>query len=484
MYNSNLIKALKSFNRKERTQFLELVDSPFFNKNRKVRQLGAFVLKFAPDFSSKELEKRNVYHVIYGIETPFNEYQINNVISDLLQLLYQFLIQRGLEKREAKQFHFLMEELLEKELNKQGRRIGQKYTQLLKKSPNRNHEFYLDEYYLQDQLDREYLTQSDRAADAYLQFQNDALDKYYFANKLRLACGMANRNLVIKAGYESTFLEQIIQIYRDDETLQKMPALSIYYKALQTIRSKEKDQYYQELKQSLANHLTVFPQEELFTLYNYALNFCIKKINSGEHAYYREIWDLYKVLIAQKINYKNGYLTQWTFKNMVTVSIRLKEFEWAETFIETYQEDLLPEEKTQAVAYNLAMLFYAKGNYEGAVFQLHNIEFSDAFYHLGAKAIQLQSYFELEETEAFLSLIKASLQYIRRNRKLSDYHKLSNANYFKFTKQVYLLKMQKTTISKKSLDKKRKALIAKLEILQPVVNKEWLESQIVLKINS
>ena len=39
--------------------------------------------------------------------------------------------------------------------------------------------------------------------------------------------------------------------------------------------------------------------------------------------------------------------------------------------------------------------------------QLQDVEFTDTSYHLGAKIIQLKSYFELEETEAFYSLIKA-----------------------------------------------------------------------------
>ncbi|MCB0589081.1 MAG: hypothetical protein KDD06_27580, partial [Phaeodactylibacter sp.] len=80
--------------------------------------------------------------------------------------------------------------------------------------------------------------------------------------------------------------------------------------------------------------------------------------------------------------------------------------------------------------------------YHQALQSLQGVEFSDAFYHMAAKIIQLKSYYELEETEPFFSLLEASRKYIRRNRQLSDYQKQSNSGFLKIAGKLKNLRLQ------------------------------------------
>ncbi len=103
------------------------------------------------------------------------------------------------------------------------------------------------------------------------------------------------------------------------------------------------------------------------------------------------------------------------------------------------------------------------------------MEFTHAFYHIGAKIIQLKIYYEAEETEAFFSLIQASRQYLSRNRHLSDYQIQSNANFLRLTQKLFQLRAQEGLISPTLFQQKLTALRQLVEQTEPVANKDWVE---------
>ena len=474
MYKTKILDIIRYFSNRERSNFRDYVHSPFFNKNQKLKNLCDIILKFAPDFQHADLDKRKIYTQIFG-GNAYNELQINNIISDLLQLAYGFLAQKAFASRPQFEKNLLLEELLNRDANDHIDRIARRFHQLQQQSPFRNHQYFYDEYLLYEKLDRNFLVQPKRRFDENLQLENDNLDLYYLSNKLRIACDMASRNIVIKAGYVCHFIDDLLGYYEKNyNDFQRIPVLNIYYTVLQMLQEEEKEVHYKRLKTALNEGGKLFPKSELWTLYKYALNYCIKKINSGKSQYYYETLDLYKILLEQNIIFHNGLITQWTFKNIITIGIRLEEFEWTEKFIEQYQTYLLPEEKFNAITYNRAALFSATREYKKALQELHNVEFTDSSYHLGAKIIQIKSYYELEETEALFALIETFRKYILRNRDLADYRKKANSNMLKLTKSIYQLKTVGPTMNTSSFNRKRRMIQEKLTTIDPIANKDWL----------
>ena len=475
MLNTKLIGLLKTLSNKEFSKFREFIYSPFFNKNEKIRQLGDYIFEYAPDFESPLLKKQLVFPSLFG-SISYNELQINNIISDLLQLLYDFMAQIQLQQRSPLQKYLLLEELLNRDTPIHIDRNAKRFKNILSKSKVRNYEYFHHEYLLYEKLDQSVISHAKRSFDKNLQLQSDNLDLYFFSNKLRMACDMTSRNIVIQAGYRCDFLDDILNYYeKNHRGFQDYPALSIYHTVLKIIQNSEDEVSYQKLKSDLIQHQDLFPKLELWNLYKYAINFCIKKINSGKSTYYQELLDLYKILLDNKIIFPNGYLSQWTFKNIITVSSHLEAFDWTEKFIEQYESYLIPEERFNAITYNRATLFNAQKNYAGALQTLHNVEFTDSSYHLGAKIIQLKSYYELEETEALYALIEAFRKYILRNKDISDYRKKANNNLLKITKGIYQLKVNGPAMTTSAYNQKRRNIDTKLKTLNPIANKDWLE---------
>lgn len=475
MRRSKLIEVLKTFSARERTKFKEYVFSPYFNKNKKVQALCVHVLHFSPNFEHQNLSKQLIYPLIFG-ETKYNELKINNIISDLLQLLYDFMAQQQYRQRKSLQKNFLLAELLDREIHSHVERNAKRYWQILDGSSFQNYEYYYDCYNLYDKKDKYSLTQGSRGYDENLQRKSNMLDLYFFCNKMRIACDMASRNIVVNAGYECHFLDDLIRHYENnDQAFQTVPALQVYYKVLQMLKEDETHQHYYDLKALLGKNLSLFPQQELRILYNYALNYCVKQINYGQSHFYKEILELYKVLLAQKIIFKNGYLTEWSYINIIAAGMRLKEYDWTEQFIHSYKAYLLPEKQHNVYTYNLAAFHFSKSDYQQALRELHNVEFTDAFYHMAAKMIQLKSYFELDETEPFFALIEASKKYITRNRQLSDYQKLSYGNFLKIAYRIYNLHLKRGQIFSRQLAKLKTQIGEQLKNPAPLANKNWLE---------
>lgn len=478
MTNSKLADALRRLDTRERSRFRELVYSPFFNKNRKIRRLAGHLLQYAPGFNDPALEKCCIFPLVFGQEAPYDELKLNNIISDTLQLLYEFLAQQALEEEPPMKRAYLMKAFLQRRMERHIPQNARRYRQLLDRNQGRSYHYHYQRQLLAGQMDRHALLHQERGYNEHLQEMSDALDRYYFCNKLRTACDMASRNKAINAGYECHFINTLLQVFENGPGwLREEPALQAYYQTLLMLQGEE-EQHYREVRRLLYQNPNVFPQEELNDLYDYVQNFCVKKINSGQTQYYEQILDLYKEMLGRELLLRNGYLTQWTFINIVTTGIRLQDFEWTEKFIHTYRDHLAPEVRDNVYTYNLAALEFERKNYKQALQSLQDVEFSDAFYHLAAKIIQLKSYYELEETEPFFSLLEASRKYIRRNRQLSDYQKQSNAGFLKIAGKLNNLRLQLGVGSRKQLRPQLRQLEEELVQGKAIANKGWLRQKV------
>ncbi|MEO0776079.1 MAG: hypothetical protein AAF146_05925 [Bacteroidota bacterium] len=474
MQRSKLIQQLRPLKPRELQRFRDFVFSPFFNKNQKVRTVCSAILSFAPDFESPQLNRPALFQLLYP-DSEYSDGRINNVLSDLFQLLHQFFTQLQLERTPSLQVHFLLDQLLLRESHTEIPRVAKRYRATQQRTPHRNYAFFYDEYRYYDQMDRYFLTKGKREYDPNLQEKSDHLDRYYLGNKLRIACDMLSRNTVAKASYQCHFLDDLLA-QLPEALATEAPALRVYYQVLQMLREPEVEHHYQTLVELLHAHLDRFPQEELRVLFTYAINYCIRQINSGKRGYYRKIFTLYRQTLDGEIIFKNGHLTSWTFKNIITTGIRLREFDWVEGFIFQYQANLIPEEQAGAVAFNLAALYYARQDYLAALRQLHRVDFTNTSYHLGAKIIQIKSYFELDETEALYALMEATRKYVLRSAQLSEYGKQANNNYLKLTRQLYRLKGRRTRLSEAAFAAVKKRLGERLESDQLVANKDWLRA--------
>jgi hypothetical protein len=478
MNKSKFVKLLTHLSIKEQKAFESFVLCGFMTSSEALQNLCQQIFSHYPSIEQTALDKQQIYSQLYPGQS-YNEKRMNNLISDLNALLEHFLMFRQFQGEELLQKRLLIKALLERDGLPFIDRAIRKYEKRAKQKPDKSFEAYYEKMAFHDLVDQYAVVQGKRAFDQNLQQKNDALDLYYWCHKFSIACDMLSRNIVTQSGYQCHFWEDLVLHFQKNSLqLKEHPVLQIYFKTYQMLSEIGKTDHYFELKTLLKRHIPLFPTHEINNIYKYLLNYCVRKINSGEELFYREIHELYKILLKEAILFQNGYLTQWTYINIITAAIRLKEYEWTEGFIYEYRNALLPEERNNVFNYGLSALYFEKRDYLKALEYLNTVEFTDSSYHLRAKILQLKSYFELEEEEAMLSLIEAFQKYIKRSKSIPDYQKKANRNFLKFTKQLHKLRIQQSTAHRLVFERKRQAVTETLANTEPIANKKWLKEKL------
>lgn len=471
MKKNRFLDLYQNLSTKDRKQFVLYVQSPFFNQNKKLQALIAQIEQCLK--TKKKVDKREIYRLCFAPES-YNELKYNNLISDLLYLLYDFLAQTRYTQEKVLQKQLLLRNLLDQEWLEPCVMHLERFTQIQDIQSWQDSSYWYAATQLQDLQDQHLMSQEKRIYTPHLQARSDNLDRYYHLEKMKIACDMASRSTAVKADYQCFFIEEIIGWYENQpEELEDFTAFQVYLAAYKMFKHKD-DGAYLQLKNLLQSHLKVISQQELRLLYTYVLNFAVLRINTGETRYYQEILYLYKLLLQEAILFKNGTLTQWTFTNIITAGIRTQDYEWTERFIEEHQQHLAADLRQNVYTYNMASLYFEKQDYAAALRMLHNVEFTDAFYHLSAKFIQLKSYFLLAEHEALLALIQATRRFLQRNRQLSDYQKKSSLNFLHVLQRISQFRHANAGIKNTLLHQKQ--LAHDLIYLQPLANKQWLET--------
>lgn len=477
MQDSKLIELIKTLSTRQRTRFSEYMHSPFFNKHDALRDLAEYLLKLAPKFPDNKLEKECIYAELFP-GSPYEDDTLYTLFSKLLHLLYDFLVeQHFLDKGKERQL-ILLQELRQRKLGKHYQASVRKYKTLKSSDEDDIVDCYLQDYQYNRERDREFITQASPQYDTFLQERSDALDIFFISEKLRLACDMTSRNIVVKAHYQCRMLDNLLlYINADAKRYEKHPIILIYKTILNSLKQPEQEIYYRELKKLIQEHRESFSAIDILSIYDYALNYCVRKINEGNSSYYHEALELYEYLLEKRILWVDGYLPGWEYKNITTAALRVGRFDWAEWFINSFKDELEPEQRENLYLYNYASLQYSLKRYDKALQSLHEVHFADTSYHLGAKIIQVKSYYELREFEALYSLIDAFTMYLHRNKKLSDYRKEANMLFLRLSKRLARLCEERDYTETKKWAKRAAQLGEQIQETQGMANKAWLVEQ-------
>lgn len=486
MHNSKTIEALKHLDAAEMRRFTELICSPYFNKHDKLIQLADILHSEHPTYTGDIWEQHRLYEILYPGER-YKSQRINDLFTYLYRLLEEFIAQEQYKNDFKKQADLLS--------GLRGRKMDKLFESTIKKQPKRRQNYAFEttedrlysDYLREAESDLYFVAQDSRTHDKSIERKSQALDHFYLTAKLRQACEMKNRENIVQQRYQTNLLNEILDIInRQPEIEAAVPALAIYHKILLTLTESDKEEHYYQLIALLEEHHTGIPMSELRSMYDYAQNYCIKKINSGNRQFLEEIFKLYQALLEHAVIFVNEELSQWDYKNIVTVGTRLKEYAWTEQFLHRYKERLPEADRENAYNYNVANFYYSRGMYDGALELLRDVQFTDVYYGLGARSLLLKVYYEAEEYDPLYSLFDSFKIYLKRNKLVSEYQYRAHMGLVRFTKKLTDLRLRMVSSGKdillRDLDKLQRQVAASGELS----NASWLNTEmekIQLKLN-
>ena len=298
------------------------------------------------------------------------------------------------------------------------------------------------------------------------------LDRYYIAQKLQLLCEMVNVRNVMSVQYDFFMQDEIIKNLKAG-AFADVPLISIYFRILMTLSEPDDESHFYELRILLRDKTSGFSSSEVFDMFQYLMNYCIRKINLGNTGYVNTLFEIYQLVLERKIIYRERYLSQWDFKNIVVIGLRAIKNDWVKEFIEKYKNDLPENERANAHTYNLAYYYFGTGNYHKAISMLQKVEFTDLYYQLDTRAILLKCYYELDDEETLLYHLAAFRIFLSRNKLVSDYQRTLYRNLIRYT-----TKLTRIINNKKQLE----VLLKNIEKEKQVADLGWLKAKIVSSI--
>lgn len=447
----------------EKREFSRYIGSPYFNKRDDLQALWTHLLyEFAP--AGGVFDKQKTFAAIFPGE-PYDEAQLRYPMSWLVKSIEYFLTMRRFEKDETGQALQLAHAYREKNLeNHFQQAIKWAETQLEKQV--KDQQYYHERYRLE--LERYAFSESQKRTQSNnLAAVGQTLDTYLLAAKLKQSCLQLAHQAVYQVDYDYTFLPALLQ-FLDGSNFLENPAIALYYHCYRALTEGD-EAHFRKFRNLLDENFTQFSKLEIKDLWLLAINFCIKRLNTGGRAYVQEAFDLYRIGIEQGILLEQEVLGRFTYKNTVALGLSLGQTVWVHDFIEKYKEALEPAHRENFYQYNLARYFFTLKNYGSAMELLVKVGDNDLLLNLDSKLMLLKMYYELGEFDALDSLMASMKTFINRRKELG-YQKAHYLGIVRFTQKMMALKPG----DRESALKLRR----QVEAAEGLPEKEWMLRQI------
>jgi len=367
----------------------------------------------------------------------------------LLNLAEKFIGWKSIEGNDQLiQIHTL-KVLAENNLKKHYSHKYNKTIRLINDADNINLTPHINNFFLSEIAAKEFSSQQKRKHNHHLQDVTTHLDNFYFLNKLKYTCIMINWHFFHSAKFETPFIHEIKNFLLKEKNVH--PSVKIYLQILQILTNKNPDPFFKNLINLLNTNQQQLSKNERKEVYLYAINFCARKIRNGEDEYLNEALKLYGSGIKDESLFENGFLSPWTYTNVVKAALRLKRYKWIENFIFENKEKIDPPYRENAFEYNLAELYYYTKEYDKAMTHLNKVKTFDIF-HLVTRVILIKIFYEKDAQESLLSLIASFLIFLKRNKDLSNNVKKPYLNFCELIHQILRSKPDKKEIIKSKIE--------------------------------
>ncbi len=430
-----LWQSFASLGNMERKHLGQWLHSPFFCR----REEPGLLFEYLQNCLNKGINPgyEMVARHLFRTDKPADKNALRLLMSELLAHIEHFLAYREVFAGQANFDIHLAAAYRKRGLEKHFRQSLHSARVKWGQQPYRHTEYFDAQAAIEYEL-YQYLSAGRRTEALNWQQLSDQTDTAYIARKLRQACMALSHQTVYNADYRFGLLDAVLDHVRRSEGLQQIPAIGLYFYCYLFLTEQGGETHFQRFKTQLFDSLDQLPAEEQRNLHLLALNFCIRKINQLEGAYFREALDLYQSALKAGLLLENGQLSHFAYNNIVAIALKVGDTDWTEQFIRAYNPLLEKKHRDASLHLNLARLEYARRNLSAALLHLQQADYKDLINNLIAKTLQLKIYYETGEFDALDAHLQSMQTFIRRQRVIG-YHKTNYLNIVRYGRRLMQL---------------------------------------------
>lgn len=434
MKNSKLFELLRTFSLSDWQKFGLYLRSPFFNQTDHLVILADKLetLFRSVDPEKVDADKAALYNRVFP-DRSFDEADLNRQCSRLLQLASDFLAYQSWQADGIMPGYYTLQAFTERKLDKHFRFVFKKTERELEAGEFRNTHYYHQRYLLSEILEWQLSGDKVQGLGPQAQLAADDFDQYLVVQKLQHLCALASVNSLHPGTYQMHFQSELLSV---SEHLEYLPIVAIYRNLFKMITEADAASFFDRLRKLAVEHESILAHRELKFLYLSLINFCIGRIRYGAKQYARPLLDLYETSLKKGFLMDKGQISPWTFKNMVKLGLGLQRYDWVETFIRTYSPTLAERERSEAIHFNLADLYYHRQDYEQAQLYLREVEFSNVRYYLHGRVLLAKIYYTTQSWESLDSLLSSFRIYLMRSKKMTREEKKPYLNFIRLLEKL------------------------------------------------
>lgn len=439
MKKSKIILILKSFSPAELKKFREYLGSPYFNKNKTLIKFFNELQKEFPDFPENKIRIELIYSKLFPGKM-FNQQVMKNLISGLFRQCKEFLEIEHYKRKDFERKLNLLNHLNLKKLDaifKSELSLLESELSCLEKITDLH---FLDLHMLEDVKVGYHLERNEQAnaIDKVLK-SGEYLVIFFIIRLIKTNANLIVNTLSFNASYDVNLpgellknidLKKLISFMKKNN-LKYNEILELFYYRILCYSDPHDETHYFKFKELLAENLNAFNRDEIYGLFNSSETYCIFKINSGATHFLKELFNVFQKEI------ENGYykfsddspVTFMKFRNTFLTALDIKEYIWAENFIENFKKDLIESERCSIVEMSYAHMNFEKGNFEKVNEQLQSIVTDQLYLKIDLKNLLLMTHYELNYTESALSMIDAYKHFLAHNKLLTQSFKENNLRF-------------------------------------------------------
>ena len=464
MQKSKLVTVFKKIDKKDLRDFKKWVQSPIHNEHKDVSKLFDFLFT-RYQLNATTLKKERAWKYLYQ-NKPYDDLRMRHIMSSSLKVLEEFVSYKMVKNISFEHEKKLVKAYRDRKLLKPATQSLKKATKYLNKSVPLDEAYYYHKYELEVlKFDLEGTQNRTRATNITEITKQASL--FFMITTLRYAYTARSQQSLKKTDYNVPLLDSVLQEVEHHD-YSSSPILMIYYHGYQTLNNPEEEQHFQALNYYLEQYdwLGAKEQREILLM---ALNYAIKQINTGSQFYMQEAFRLYKKGLEENLLIEQNEMSHFAYKNIVSLGIILKEYEWLDDFIPMYALKLKGDSKSNYRDYSLARLTFARGDFNQTMELLIQADYDDIMLNIGAKVMLLKLYYQQGYWDALEALLESFRIFLNRKKELS-YHKTHYANLISWVKKL---------LSTPNFDKEvRKKMKQEIANTHPLAEREWLLEQV------
>jgi hypothetical protein len=356
MLDFKLIKLMQVLTSKEILDVERHLGASFFNPTEDVQKLFCQISKFHPNFENPKLTKERLYAKLYG-KQPYNDGKMRKLMTQLTQLIEQYLMQKELKHSEELQTRLLARSLGERNNYELYLDVVESRLKDLDRQVERGRDYFRESYELSEML---YYHPGSGKLSKRNEYYGKAItdfERYFTLVMLQNEADNVVRTRLVREHGSSAYLDLALQV-ADEKDFAAINTIHFFRHIIMLLKG-EVDDNLDELRETAFGTFGLLSRFEKDFAINLLRNYAVPMSNNGSIPHRKFVLDLYKMELSQGL--LANTISSTAFMNIVSVALAVGELDWVKFFLDEFSQNLSGDDREITLYYCQGVWCYYKG---------------------------------------------------------------------------------------------------------------------------